>query len=214
MFMADQINNVIESQKSKLLGGASYFYFASTLTRSFTKAKIPFKFKYETYDDYSREDFSVSGLYDMDTNIKYIMLNFSKYCKNYKIEPKRWEEFKFSISQVCQHETIHELQWQHRDGSIVDKAPLEFRSISSSNDEEKEYLADPDEIDAYGHDIAMEIKFYYPKQDPYDVLNKISSKRKLWSYNYYKKTFKGDDWSHIKSRLLKKTYQWIPHAKV
>jgi hypothetical protein len=86
--------------------------------------------------------------------------------------------------------------------------------MSSSNEEEKEYLADPDEIDAYGHDIAMEIKFFYPKQDPYEVLNKIGSKRKLWSYNYYKKTFKGDDWSHIKSRLLKKTYQWIPHTTV
>lgn len=214
MFLADQINQTLDKQKDKLIGKPSYFYITSTLTRSFTKANIPFKFKYETYEDYSAEDFSVAGLYDMDTNHKYVILNFSTSKKTYNITPEKWRDFKFAISQVCQHETIHELQWQYRDDTMYEKAPLEFRSTATSNEEEKDYLADPDEIDAYGHDIAMEIKYLYPKHDPYRILETIGSRRKLWSYNYYKKTFRGDDWSHIKNRLLKKTYQWLPHTTI
>ena len=60
----------------------------------------------------------------------------------------------------------------------------------------------------------MEIKFYYPKKDPYEVLRNISRYKKIWSYNYYKKTFKNDDWSEVKNSLLKKAFQWLPHTKV
>ena len=117
------------------------------------------------------------------------------------------------MSQVCQHETIHQLQWQNRE-SDEQPCTLDFRNLTGSISEEKEYLSDIDEIDAYGHDIAMEIKYSYPNKDPYEILKTIDSRRKVWSYIYYKKTFKGDDWSNIKNRLLKKTYQWMPHVIV
>ena len=212
MYLAPVIDNVLESKKSKLIGNSTYFHIAGTLNRAFKKT-VPIKFKYETFLDYSKEDFSISGLYDMEKNVKYVILNFSKDSKHFKISNENWKEFKFAVSQVCQHETIHQDQWQHRQ---LDGEPLalDFRNLSGDISEEKEYLAEIDEIDAYGHDIAMEIKYCYPNKNPYDILRTINSRKKLWSYNYYKKIFKGDDWSDIKKRLLKKTFLWLPYVTV
>ena len=213
MYLASEINEILESKKSKLVGNSSFFYITTILNKAF-KDKDPYKFKYETFDDYSKDDFSVSGLYDMDMDKKYVILNFSKNSKTYTIEEKRWEEFKFTISQVCQHESIHQNQWQHREYTSDGPMQLDFRNLTGDISEEKEYLSDVDEIDAYAHDIAMEIKFYYSKKNPYEILKTIDSRKKIWSYTYYKKAFKGDDWSKIKSRLLKKTFQWMPYVQV
>ena len=213
MYLAPAIDQVLEDKKSKLLGRLTYYQIAGTLTRGYKKAEIPFKFRFETFDDYGPEDISVSGLYDMVEDIKYVVLNFPKQQKHYSVSNENWRDIKFAVSQVCQHETIHELQWQNRDTG-GEPCTLDFRNLTGSISEDKEYLADIDEIDAYGHDIAMEIKYSYPNKDPYEILKTIDSRRKVWSYIYYKKTFKGDDWSNIKNRLLKKTYQWMPHVTV
>ena len=213
MYLAPAIDQVLEDKKSKLLGRPTYYQIAGILTRGYKKANIPFKFRFETFDDYGPEDISVSGLYDMVEDIKYVVLNFPKQQKHYSVSNENWRDFKFAVSQVCQHETIHELQWQNRDTG-GEPCTLDFRNLTGSISEDKEYLADIDEIDAYGHDIAMEIKYSYPNKDPYEILKTIDSRRKVWSYIYYKKTFKGDDWSNIKNRLLKKTYQWMPHVTV
>lgn len=214
MYLAETINGVLDSKKHKLIGKSTHFYICGVLNRAFQSVE-PFKFKFETYDGYGKEDYSVSGIYDQESDKKYIILNFSKNSKKFNITPQKWEEFKFAISQVCQHEAIHQCQWSRVSDpslrSISEK--LDFRLEQDSGDD-KSYLADPDEIDAYGHDIAMEIKFCYPKKDPYKVLGDINKHRKLWSYNYYKKTFKNHEWSEIKKRLLKKTYEWIPYVHI
>lgn len=209
MYLAPKIDEVLESKKSKLIGRSKYYHVTSVLNRAFQKVE-PFKFRYETYEDYGKDDYSVSGLYDMETDVRYIILNLPKDTKYLTLDEKRWSEFKFAISQVCQHESIHQCQWSFRSGYELEKEPLEFRNKSNEPvDELQLYLADPDEIEAYAHDIAMEIKFYYPKSNPYDVLKVVGRKKKLWSYMYYKKTFKGEDWSLIKKHLLKKTYRWL-----
>ena len=213
MYLAPVIDGILESKKSKLVVRQTYFYITGILNRYFAKVE-PFTFRYETYSDYSKEDFSVSGLYDMDTNKRYIVLNFPKSYKTFSIDDEKWKEFKFAVSQVCQHEAIHQNQWQHRDYKEEGGLSLDFRNMIGDLDEDREYLSDIDEIDAYGHDIAMEIKYCYPKKDPYEVLRTIDRRRKLWSYTYYKKTFKGEEWSDIKKRLYKKIYLWMPYVTV
>lgn len=214
MYLAETINKVLESKREQLIGKTSYFHFCDVLNRAFRKIE-PYSFKYETYWDYSRENYSVSGIYDMDKKIKYVIFNFSKHTNEYYLKPKDWREFKFSVSQVCQHELIHQCQWSFREEFEWGKTEkLDFRNREGDISEEQEYLADPDEIEAYGHDIAMEIAFHYPKKNPYDVLTNIEKHRKLWSYNYYKRIFKNEDWSQIRNRLLKKTYKWISQVQV
>lgn len=213
MYLAETIDAVLESNKSKLIGCKFYSHICKELNESFNNDKS-FVFKFETYQDYGPEDYSVSGLYDMEEDKKYIVLNFCKSKRKFLISPKKWKEFKFAVSQVCQHETIHQCQWSSRDSSEWKTGKPDFRNVEGSIEEDQEYLSDPDEIEAYAHDIAMEIKYFYPKKDPLKVLKNISRHKKLWSFNYYKKTFEGEDWSIIKKRLLKKTYRWLPSVVV
>lgn len=213
MYLAGLIDTTLESKKDKLVGRSSHYYIVDVLNRAFRKTEA-FKFKFETYSEYGKDDYSVSGIYDSDEDNRYIILNFSSNCKYFTLKPEKWREFKFAVSQVCQHETIHQSQWSFRDASKWEKEPYEFRNKEVSVEEDQIYLSDLDEIDAYAHDIAMEIKFFYPKKDPYKVLKTANRHRKLWSYRYYRDTFKGEDWSEIKHRLLKKTFRWLPDVTV
>ena len=77
-----------------------------------------------------------------------------------------------------------------------------------------EYLTMFDEIDAFGHDIAMEIRYHYPKLDPYEVLRDIKRYRLLFSYRYYLRTFKGTKWKDVHDRLSKKINNWLPYVTV
>lgn len=213
MYLAKIINEVLDSKKDRFTKGVSYQTAVNTLNRAF-RDKESFKFRYELYKDYARSDFSVSGLYDMEKNTKYIILNFPKNNKTIRFNDTTWKDFKFAVSQVCQHEAIHELQWQHRNGVKRERTPLIFRNHSCTLEEEQNYLLDVDEVDAYAHDIAMEIKFFYPTKNPYSVLRKVGRHKKIWSYHFYRKTFKGTDWSPVRNRLLKKAYQWMPYVTV
>ena len=211
MYLADTINEVLESRKDALIGSTTYCSICFDLTSAFALTD-PYFFRYETRD-YEANDFAVSGVYDMGKNVKHIIFNFSDKQKHIEITENNWVDLKFAISQACQHESIHQCQWQHRDINRYEVEPCDFKSIAPGSPvEEQSYLADADEIDAYAHDIAMEIKHYYPKKNPYDVLSNIHRRRKVWSYNYYKQTFKGHDWSQIKKRLLKKTFLWISYT--
>lgn len=213
MYLAETINKILDSKKDRIIGRPSYQYIIGVLNRSFKK-EVSFKFKYELYGDYNRNDFSVSGIYDMSRNQKYIIINFPKKYQNIFFNESRWKDFRFAVSQVCQHELIHEHQWMHREQLDWDRMPLEFRCEDISKAEERDYLNDADEIEAYAHDIAMEIKYFYPSKDPYKVLQNVHRYKKIWSYRYYSKTFRGTEWSGIHNKLLKKTYQWMPHVIV
>lgn len=213
MYLAGLIDHVLEDSKYMLVGKTYHQILADTLTKQFEKHE-PFIFRIERHLFLSVTDLAVSGLYDQEEDKKYITLNVSKHFKKYQLEPDKWSDFKFLVSQVCQHESIHQNQWRKRGIEHFEFDPVIFKSEKTSRLEQQLYLADLDEIDAYAHDIAMEIKYYYPKCNPYTILKNISKKRKLWSYTFYKNTFRGEDWSYIRQQLHKKIYSWLPHVNL
>jgi len=210
MYLAPNIEKVFVENKSKFDGYLTYDTITRRLGKAFDFPK-DLKFKIERYGDLKEQEYTVSGLYDMTCDKKYVILNVSKHSNTLNLSGHTYDEFSFLVSQTIQHETIHQNQWQHRD-YIEDVVKLDFRNVYGTLSEEREYLSDVDEIDAYAHDIAMEIRFYYPNKDPYTVLRAISRSRKIPSYNYYKRTFGRCDWSAIKKRLLNKTYKWMAYV--
>lgn len=210
MHLGIEIDEILTSNKKKFVGRHTY----STITRrlgSIFNFPKDLKFKYECYNDIEPETFTVSGLFDMCYNKKYVILNVSKKDCSLYLDDCGFESFKFYLSQTIQHETIHQMQWSHRD-EIDEAVKLDFRNMTGSINEERDYLSDIDEIEAYAHDIAMEIKYFYPDSDPLEILKTINKRRKVPSYSYYRKTFRNCDWSCIKNRLLNKTYKWMPYA--
>ena len=210
MYLSKDINQRFTQNRNKFDGFVSYRSISARLRHTF-KGYDNLKFKVVTFDDLDVNDYSVGGLYDQITDMKYVILNFSNYSNEMLFDDELYNDFQFLVSQTIQHETIHQDQFKHREDK-GEKATIDFKLTYQNIVEDRYYLSDNDEIDAYAHDIAMEIKHFYPHMDPYFVLKTISYKRKLSSYTYYKKTFRGCDWKDIKKRLLLKTYKWIPHV--
>jgi hypothetical protein len=80
--------------------------------------------------------------------------------------------------------------------------------------EERIYLSDIDEIEAFAHDLALEMQFYYPGKKINDILSRPSRFRKLTTYKVYKRAFGKTDWSDIRKNLLKKTYKWLSNGEL
>ena len=210
MYLSATINDAFDINKEKFVGNLTYKTIQRRLGMIFDHPK-DLKFKVETFEDIDEDEFTVSGLYDMVYDKKYVILNFSNQSDSINIDNYTFDQFKFLVSQTIQHEAIHQSQYEQRE-EIEEPVKLDFRNFAGTLDEEREYLSDLDEIDAYAHDIAMEIKYFYPNKNPYDILKTIGKRRKIVSYNYYKKTFKGCGWTAIKNKLLLKTYNWMPYA--
>ena len=122
----------------------------------------------------------------------------------------------FILSQTLQHELIHKAQNQRRnpDTFTYDRyLPINHRKTGAQASQ-IDYLTMFDEIDAFGHDIAMEIRYHYPRLDPYEVLKNIKQYRLLFSYRYYLRTFKGTKWKDVHDRLIKKVNNWLPYVTV
>ena len=162
---------------------------------------------------------SFGGLYDFNKKRRPIdiIIYYPANRETHNFTKKAWSAFRFSLSQVLQHELIHKYQysWRHEfeDGGAT--FYYDVKGTEKSDKDHMDYLAELDEIDAYAHDIAMEILQHYPRHNPYDILSTLNKRRYIWSYNYYKRAFKhSTDWSEVRNRLLKKTYQWLPHVVV
>lgn len=213
MYLAKDINERIDRWTPKLWGA-----LPPRLIRHRLQACLrPFDVRVELQpDDYLEPHQSaMSGLFDNEIPNRNIVigLHLASYIDEFIIDERNWPEFRFNLSQVVQHELLHRSQSERR--QHLDHPYTLYYDVKAgrkSDKEQMDYLAEFDEIDAYAHDIAMEIHYHYPRQDPYAVLRRIGSTRKLWSWNYYKRSFRhSSDWSEVRNRLLKKTYQWIPH---
>lgn len=122
----------------------------------------------------------------------------------------------FVLSQTLQHELIHKFQNQRRNPENYTHdlyQPINHRKTGAAKSQ-IEYLSMFDEIDSYGHDIAMEIRYHYANKDPYEVLKNIKQHRLIWSYRYYLKTFAGTRWKDVHDRLIRKIHGWLPYVTV
>ena len=147
-------------------------------------------------------EYTISGTYNSERIRQpiHIWLHFSmEHGGNYQWTRKRGKQFRFSLSQVLQHEWVHKCQHQYRDG------------VMGYRGQQLDYLANKDEIGAYAHDLCMELEYYYGSES-FDVLRKVGRSENLTSYEIYEKAFRGCEWSKIKKRLLKQTFKWMEKA--
>lgn len=128
--------------------------------------------------------------------------------------PNRKKRFLFLLNQTLQHEMMHKHQFTKRGEHRFYAKVVNFaRCSSKTRMRTLEYFANMDEIDAYAHDLAMEIKFHYPDKNPQIILNNISKYNQLAVWKTYKKAFQGARWVHIREELLRKTNTWLPTIK-
>jgi len=213
MYLAPRINRRIAALRDELRGSVPL----EQVLESVQSALKPFGIRVYLIPDetLTRPDFTCGGTYDFQKKRQPIdiVLHFNEGNRCFNFTKKNWRNFSFLLSQVVQHELIHKCQYSHRQAIENGGATLyyDIKAGEKSDKEHMDYLAELDEIEAYAHDIALEILHHYPTTDPYEVLRTINRRRKLWSWNFYRDAFRySEDWSDVRNRLLKKTYQWIP----
>lgn len=169
----------------------------------------------KVYED--NESFSFSGFYDPDLEELpiTIFIHVDKNQKYIEFDKENYSKFIFEFSQIVQHEMIHYSQFlSHPDE--YEKLVLVKHSTKLSRKRKKKinYLREASEIEAYAHDIAMEINYYYPDLNIQDVFKNLDNLEKLNSYHFYRETFQNTKWRKVRKMLLQKTWRWIPVAKV
>lgn len=213
MYQAQEILDTLDAVRPRLMGSHTKQEIINTLNRAFK----PFD-AYVTIDNsntFRNKSYSMQGWYDPNARGRSIEIKIclNKKKRNLRIKTvKEWERFRFLFSEFMQHELIHKHQWQYREPEwAYDEYDYQERG-RNARQREQLYLGNKDEIHAYAHDIAHEIRYYYPDEDPYQVLQDVTNRtRKIKSYGYYKSAFRGCDWSAVQRRLIKHAYKWIPH---
>lgn len=124
---------------------------------------------------------------------------------------KRRNRFIFLLSQTLQHELVHKLQFRNRgDEKFYTEHSYFTPGTSKSSPKKLEYLSMIDEIDAHAHDLAMEIKYNYPTDDPHRILRRVGDYPDLFTWKIYSRAFRGARWAQVRNELLRKTYKWLP----
>lgn len=172
------------------------------------KMKVPYGSKHQIY--------TISGYFDTLKKKNAIMINIhlNPVKKEFKFTRSGFNSFRFMFSQVVQHEFIHKTQYTFRPKQSDRQIKVHYsQQLSKQRLKEIDYLSSWCEIEAYAHDIAMEIKQYHSDKNPEMVIKQIDKYRNLYSYNCYKKAFKGTDWNRLKKSLLRKVWRWVDSAR-
>jgi hypothetical protein len=181
------------------------------LARTFRKIIKPYGAKLQVKRDRKDNAIFISGLFDESKKPNITLtLSINKDSHYTYMTEVKDNSLRFNMAQTLIHELIHRVHSENFDR--VDRCiPIRYsKSLPKNRVNEMKYLSDFEEIDAYTHDIALEILHYYPNQDPLKILSTIHKRKKVPSYKMYRLAFKGiEEWDNINKLLLKKTYRWL-----
>lgn len=136
-----------------------------------------------------------------------VSLCVSDIRKHARFSQQTLKKFKFGLASVVLHELIHLDQFQnHKKERNI---PV-FHSgrIGEKRLKEIDYYRSWYEIDAYGHDLAMEIRYHYPDIDSGKVFRYIDEYSKLRTFRVFKNVFRGTEWSQVRELLLRRALKW------
>jgi hypothetical protein len=157
------------------------------------------------------DDVGISGVFEPEDHhwpIK-IEVHVSKYSDKLILSDKLTKHMVYAIFQSLSHELIHKHQYRFRD----DRAPIIMYMLGDGQpmNAKQAYLAEIDEIEAYAHDIAIDLFYNYPGK----YLDHLRDGRYMTSlaWQMYVEAFHGTDWKDIRNRLYKKTYEHLTRIR-
>lgn len=205
MHLSDKMNRAIKSIYHQFYGHMGY----RTIDGLCRQALKPFGIRttFTFSDELESGDFTIAGQYDSERKRQPIQITlvFSRQDigRDFSWNDTKRKRFCFELSQVSQHECIHRKQNDQREIEVIG-----YKVEKNSQKQQQTYLSNKDEIEAYAHDIALEINEFYSRHKRKEVLAKLSRKRFLVSYQIYKDAFSGN-WKAVHDRLCKKIVKWL-----
>jgi hypothetical protein len=205
--MNDKIDQILLKNKGLLLGTHNIEDFRKLIKKMFRKYRVKVNI-IPVFQDMGVNLLTFGGGYDEEKDTIDLDFFVTDSKDDTVVLPEcYWSEFSFKVSQLLKHELIHRQQAYSRD-RIFESRKYKVEKDASGD---REYLSDSDEIDAYSHDIAMEIIKYYKNNDKNKVFSKMSQMTYLESFILYKNAFKNSNWNRIYKKLVKKTYKWVEY---
>lgn len=210
MYLARKINKRLKPLYDALRGRDTILH--SDLRKLIQTAIRPFDARVMMYGEaITNDDIGISGVFE-PANKRWpitIEVHVSKYRDKVYLTQKNIKHMVYAIFQSLSHELIHQYQYRYRE----DDAPILVYSLGdmAPMNPLQAYLAEIDEIDAYAHDIAVDLFHHYP----HDYMDHLRNGRYMNSlaWKMYQDAFEGTDWKDIHNRLLKKTYQHITRLR-
>jgi hypothetical protein len=209
MFLAPKINKCVASLYHDMSSREVIGH--DELRQVFQKAVKPLGVRVVIRkEELPKRAFAIGGFYEIDRVRQPVCIELFVSQKSEEIRvTKKWlANTAFVLYQTLSHELIHKYQYKGRDNHPCWIIDLDDRV---EMDEQQAYLAELDEIDAYAHDIALELAFYHP-DTCMDELRTMQSP-KITSWTLYTESFEGTSWREIHNRLLKKVYKHLSQIR-
>lgn len=208
--MKAEIEKIILNIKELLIGNHSHESLKTIIENNFHQYHVKVNI-IPSFKDIDLDLVVFGGAYDEETDLIELDLFVTATENDTIYIPESFlSEFKFKFMQLLMHELIHRNQFISRDGISESRK----YKVHKNPSDEQDYLSDCDEIDAYSHDIALEILNFYKNHEKSDIFSNFYKKRKLESLSIYKKAFKNTNWTKIYRKLVKKSYKWVDHYAV
>lgn len=131
------------------------------------------------------------GEYDPEARQSTIHIYTDKF-DTYNFTDTVWNKFKFRLIQVTMHELIHFMQFDRRydewSGYVLPYKKVQHEKTN----EERKYLSEFDEIQAYAHCVLLDFKCLAPSLPTQKLLNRSKRGRDSKTLRYILKTFNYD----------------------
>lgn len=210
MYLAKKINKRLKSLYDALRGRDAILH--SDLRELIQTAISPFNARVMMYGEpIPTDDIGISGVFE-PANRRWpitIEVHVSKFRDKLYLNDKNVKHMVYAIFQSLSHELIHQYQYRFRE----DDAPIMAYMLGDGSpmDPKQAYLAEIDEIDAYAHDIAIDLFYHYPS----NYMDHLRDGRYTTSlaWTMYVEAFHGFDWKDIRNRLYKKVYEHITRIR-
>lgn len=134
---------------------------------------------------------SIAGEYDIEKRQCAIII-FTDHFDKFNFTDRSWNNFKFRFITCMQHEIIHYMQYDRRDDQWSHYVVPHKISHNKRKNNERKYLSEFDEIQAYAHCILMDFKLRRPHMDVEELLNRCKTHRDSRTLHYFLKTFDYD----------------------
>jgi len=145
-----------------------------------------------------------------------IFLNYNSDSRRCRITKAKWNNLRFDLSQVLQHELIHKEQCSYMVIPGEEWEDHHCKVYASKSKvphikQNQEYFGSTEEIKAHAHCIMMELIKLSPRTDPTKLLKRASKipRAKSPTLKNYFEAFDYDVNHPVMKRLLKQVVYWI-----
>jgi hypothetical protein len=144
---------------------------------------------------------AIGGEYSPDDRQITLQI-YTKKFNSFPFTDKSWSSFKMRFIQTLMHEIIHFMQYDRR-GDEWSNYVVPYKKVGiAKKDEQRAYLSEFDEIQAYAHCVYLDFKMRRPNVDIDTLLNRYKTKRDSSTLHYFLKTFDYDLRNNIATRKI------------